>query len=58
MEHIRQSRPDPGLHFQVKVLETFQVVPSFLESGEKRDPRVFNSAGECYKATVERAWHT
>jgi len=33
MAHIRQSRPDSGLGFQVKVLKTFQVVPSSLESG-------------------------
>ena len=26
--HIRQSRPDSGLGFQVKVLKPFQVVPS------------------------------
>jgi len=32
--HIRQSRPDPGLVFQVKVLETFQGVPSCLGSGK------------------------
>ena len=27
MAHIRQSRPDSGLNFQIKVLETFSVVP-------------------------------
>ena len=30
---VRQSRPDYGLGFQVKVLSTFQVVPSSLCSG-------------------------
>jgi hypothetical protein len=30
LAHIRQSRPDSGLGFQVKVLQTFQVVPSSL----------------------------
>ena len=27
MAHMRQSRPDSGLGFQVKVLQTFKVVP-------------------------------
>ena len=33
MAHVRQSRPDPGLGFQVKVVSTFEVVPSSLGSG-------------------------
>ena len=33
MAHVRQSRPDYGLGFQVKVLKPFQVVPSSLGSG-------------------------
>ena len=33
MAHARQSRPDSGLDFQVKVLEPFSVVPSSLGSG-------------------------
>ena len=33
MAHIRQSRPDSGLGFHVKVLKIFQVVPSSLGSG-------------------------
>ena len=33
MAHIRQSRPDSGLGFQVKGLVTFQAVPSSLGSG-------------------------
>ena len=33
MAHIRQPRPNYGLHIQVKVLKTFQVVPSSLGSG-------------------------
>jgi len=32
-EDIRESRLDSGLGFQVKVLETCQVVPSSLGSG-------------------------
>ena len=35
MAQIRQSRPDSGLGFQVKVLETFQDVPSSLGNGER-----------------------
>ena len=27
MAHIRQSRPDSGLNFQVKVLKTFKMLP-------------------------------
>ena len=33
MAHRRQSRPDSGLHFQVKKLRTFRVVCSSLTSG-------------------------
>ena len=33
MPHIRQSRPNYGRVFQVKVLKTMQVVPSSLGSG-------------------------
>ena len=32
MAHVRQSRPDSGLGFQVKDLESFQDVPSSLGS--------------------------
>jgi len=35
MASIRQSRPDSGLDFQIKVLRTFEVVPSSLGSGVK-----------------------
>jgi len=35
MAHARQSRPDYGLGFQVKVFQTFQVDPSLLESGRE-----------------------
>ena len=33
MAHIRRSRPDYGLGFQVKVLKIFQVVPSSIGNG-------------------------
>jgi len=33
LEHTRQSRPGSGLHFQVKILKTFQVVLPSLGSG-------------------------
>ena len=32
--HVRQSRPDSGLGFQVKVLTTFYLVPTSLGSGD------------------------
>ena len=34
MAHIRQSRPDSGIVFEVKVLKTLQVVPSSLVKSE------------------------
>ena len=37
MVHIRQSRPDSGLGFQVKVLAPFSDVPSSLGSGALRN---------------------
>jgi len=33
MAHVKQSRPDSGLGFQVEVLEIFQVVPSSQTNG-------------------------
>ena len=33
MAHMRQSRPDPGLGFQVQVLQIVQGVPSSRGSG-------------------------
>jgi len=35
--HVRQSRPDPGLDFQVNVLETCCGVPSSLGSDLERE---------------------
>ena len=35
MAHVRQSGPDPGLGFQVKVFETLHCVPSWLENGSR-----------------------
>ena len=34
---IRESRPDYGLAIQVKVLDSFEVVPSSLGSGQRRE---------------------
>ena len=42
MAHVRQSRPDYGLVFQVKVPTTFEVVPSSL--GSCRQLRVLDAA--------------
>ena len=44
MAHVRQSRPDYGLGFQVKVLKTRQVVPSSLGSGGYHDSVAANGA--------------
>ena len=33
MAHIRQSGPDSGVVFQVKVLEIFAIIPCSLGSG-------------------------
>jgi hypothetical protein len=35
MAHVRQSRPDSGLDVQALVLESIQVVPFSLESGQQ-----------------------
>ena len=43
MAHARLSRPDSGLGFQVDALDTFQVVPSSLGSGENN-----NKEGSCF----------
>jgi hypothetical protein len=40
--HIRQSGPDSGLGFKVKVLSKFQVVASSLGSGEYPRPRLWS----------------
>ena len=41
--HIRQSRPDSGLGFQVKVLKLVEAVPCSLGSG------VMGQRAACYK---------
>ena len=38
MAHVKQSRPDSGHGFQVKVLKIFQVVPSSLGIGPSVQP--------------------
>ena len=42
MAHIRQSRPDSGLGFQVKPIKTFQNVPSSLGRRRHRLPRTIS----------------
>jgi len=37
--HVRQSRPDYGLGFQVQVRQKFKVVPFPLGSGTARETR-------------------
>jgi len=51
MAHIRQPRPDSGLGFQVKVLETFQVVPSLLGSDDSSNGLI-DFAGPARKVDV------
>ena len=45
MAQIRQSRPDSGLDFQVEVLKTFCVVPSWPGSGTENAPSVNDKGG-------------
>ena len=37
MAHIRQSKPDSGLEFQVEVLQTFQIPPLRSEAGNNEE---------------------
>ena len=54
MAHIRQSRPDSGIGFQVKVLEMIQCVPVWIGSGEDFSPYL-----EFLKSpAVDRILHT
>ena len=45
MAHIKQSRPDSGLGFQVKVLKTFYAVPSSFGSGKVERSTRLNHLG-------------
>jgi len=49
MAHMRQSRPDSGLGFQVKVLRTIQVVAASLGSGKgiSQSNRISNLIRTC-----------
>ena len=58
MEHTRQSGLDFGLHFQTKALETFQVAPSSLGSGGKRDSRFVDGAEKSHEAAAEHIYGT
>ena len=54
MAHIRQSRPDSGLGFHVKVLQTFQVVPSSFGGGRlKSPPNLSVAPNRFYRAIFE-----
>jgi len=48
MAHIRQSRPDCGLGFQVKAPKTLQVVPSSLGSGRQGVSLSFQQVMDSY----------
>ena len=60
MAHIRQPRPDSGLGFQAKVLETFQGVPSSLDSHPGGNPgaNLKSISHRCYPILVSlvREW--
>ena len=47
MAHIRQSRPDPGIGFQVNVLKTSLFVPSSLGGSAGMG---FKEGGACFAA--------
>ena len=49
--HIRQSRPDSGLGFQVKGSKPLYVAPSSLGSGRPED-LVFNADRVLYHSTL------
>ena len=51
---VRESRPDSGLDFHVKVLETFQVVPSLLGGGTRGGGGLEGPEQGRYKATCKR----
>ena len=55
MALMRQSRPDSGRGFQVKVLKPFYGVASSVGSGPQRD---FKERGlcPCRRATLDMAW--
>ena len=38
VEHIRQSRPDSGIGFEVKGIDLFELVASSLGRGRGRNP--------------------
>ena len=52
--YTRQSTPDSGLGFQVKVLETFDCFPSSLDSGGGRTGHVLESGGKVTRQQVFR----
>jgi len=55
MAHIRQSRPDCGLGFHVKVLKTFQAVPVSPGSGEERSRKTEKKEEDKYTEAA-RSW--
>ena len=53
MVHIRQSRPDSDLGFQVEVLETFQGVSPTLETTQRQLNGFFSQLPyECHLGEV------
>jgi len=48
MPDTRQSKPDYGLSFEVKVIKTFQVVPSSLESSRRANMAQIRQPGPSF----------
>ena len=55
MAHIRQSRPDSGLNFHIKVLENCEVVPFWLDKGPD-DPSVSGLPPELGEEGRDQTW--
>ena len=52
MAHVRQSRPDSGLCFQAKVLNTFQGVSSKLVQVPVAEKMALMRVGEAHEETM------
>jgi len=57
MAHIRQSRPDSGLGFQVKVRKTFEAVPSSPYCGWRPEMCSGSEAGS-YLRRIDFVYHS
>ena len=55
MVHIRQSRPDYGLDFQVQVLKSCQLVPFSLGSGSSKTTQTIRHGGAMARLVAKGA---